>query len=105
MLKITEHTVEGTESMSLLLEGRLAGPWVEEVDSYWCRLDEHQRRRTVIDLGGVTFVDAEGKVLLTRMWKTGARFVAAGCLMRCLVDEITGAGTSASSCLHEKRNS
>jgi len=105
MLKITEHTVEGTESTSLLLEGRLAGPWVEEVDSYWRRLDENQRRRTVINLSGVTFVDAEGKVLLTRMWKTGARFVAVGCLMRCLVDEITGAETSASSCLHEKRNS
>ncbi|MDF0642578.1 MAG: hypothetical protein P0111_01000 [Nitrospira sp.] len=103
MLKITEQTGEGTGSMSLLLEGRLAGPWVEEVDSYWRRLDEHQRRRTVINLGGVTFVDGEGKALLARMWKTGARFVAAGCLMRCLVDEITGADTSASAWPREKR--
>ncbi|BFU94757.1 MAG: conserved protein of unknown function [Nitrospira sp.] len=102
MLKITEQTAEGTESMSLLLEGRLAGPWVEEVDSYWRRLDDNQRRGTVINLSGVTFVAAEGKALLTRMWKTGARFVAAGCLMRCLVDEITGAAAE-TSCAHEKK--
>jgi len=101
MLKITERQIEGTESISLLLEGRLGGPWVKEVESYWHQMKVHQRQNTVIDLSGVTFVDAGGKALLTTMWRTGAKFRAAGCLMRCLVDEITSTGTHESSCLDE----
>ncbi|MBA5866869.1 MAG: hypothetical protein GDA67_09285 [Nitrospira sp. CR1.3] len=103
MLKITEHRIEGTDSTELLLEGRLVGPWVEEVDSFWRRMDGNRQKQTVIDLGGVTFVDAEGKGLLTRMWRAGAKFHAAGCLMRCLVDEITETGTNESTCLHDKK--
>jgi len=91
MLKITERRVDGTESISLLLEGRLVGPWVGEVDGCWNRMTPKERKRVVIDLSGVTFVDGEGKALLTRMWKAGASFNAAGCVMRCLVEEITGA--------------
>ncbi len=88
MLKITEQ-VKDTEAVSLILEGRLAGPWVQEADSYWGRMAAGQRSRTEIDLSGVTFVDAEGKALLARMWREGATLRATGCLMRCLVEEIT----------------
>jgi hypothetical protein len=102
MLKITEHRTEGTGATSLLLEGRLVGPWVQEVDSYWRRTAVNQQKGTIIDLAGVTFVDAEGKALLARMWREGARFRATGCLMRCLVDEITGAAGE-TPCVHEKK--
>lgn len=76
--------------MSLLLEGRLVGPWVGEVDTCWNRMTSKQQKQALIDLSGVTFVDGDGKMLLTRMWKAGASFRATGCLMRCLVEEITG---------------
>lgn len=98
MLKISEQ--QGTESDPILLrlEGRLMGPWVEELQSSWCRMDVAQQHRTVIDLTGVTFVDPEGKSLLSRMWQQGAEFRAAGCLTRCIVQEITESGRVDASC-------
>lgn len=98
MLKISEQ--RGTESDPILLrlEGRLMGPWVEELQSSWSRMDVAQQRRTVIDLTGVTFVDPEGKSLLSRMWQQGAEFRAAGCLTRCIVEEITESGRVDASC-------
>jgi anti-anti-sigma regulatory factor len=45
----------------------------------------------VIDLAGVTFIDADGKTLLTMLWRQGATLRASGCLTRCMVEEITGA--------------
>ncbi|MGQ0812603.1 MAG: STAS domain-containing protein [Nitrospiraceae bacterium] len=97
MLKITEQRAAESESMSLTLEGRLAGPWVEELDSCWRQMAVNQQRRTVIDLTGVTFVDSEGKALLARIWREGAEFVAAGCLTKCIVEDITAAGRVAPS--------
>jgi len=46
----------------------------------------------MIDLTGVTFIDADGKALLTKLWQQGAELRALGCLTRCVVEEITGAG-------------
>jgi hypothetical protein len=36
----------------------------------------------------VTFIDSEGRELLTRMRRQGARLVSAGCLMNAIVAEI-----------------
>ena len=91
MLKITGQQDAVPDSMSLILEGRLAGPWVEELNSYWHEMLADQQNCTMIDLTGVTFIDANGKVLLTRLWQQGAELRAAGCLTRCIVEEITKA--------------
>lgn len=98
MLKITEQRGATKTSLSLVLEGRLAGPWVEELDSSWRKLTENQRGSAVIDLSGVTFIDAEGKSLLDRLWQEGARLCATGCFTRCIVEEITGESQGESSC-------
>lgn len=79
-----------------MLEGRLADPWVEELDSYWRQISGNQQRETVIDLTGMTFIDAKGKELLTRLWQQGAALRAAGCLTSCIVEEITKAGHAGS---------
>lgn len=92
MLKITKHRDAGSESVSFKLEGRLAGPWVEELETCWRQTAANPQSRAVVDLTGVTFVDADGKALLTRMWQRGAELRAAGCLTRCIVEEITKAG-------------
>ncbi|BCA55271.1 hypothetical protein W02_24110 [Nitrospira sp. KM1] len=92
MLKISERQEKDEGPISLILEGRLAGPWVGEADLYWGRIAAAQRSHAAVDLSGLTFVDADGKALLTRMWQDGARLSATGCLMRCLVEEITGKG-------------
>jgi len=103
MLKITERKLETSDSVTLVLEGRLAGPWVNEADSYWRQTIGPRKSRTEVDLSGVSFVDAQGKALLKRMWQEGAALHATGCLMRCLVDEITGTSQSEASCTHENR--
>ncbi len=96
MLKITQQLDAASESTLLMLEGRLAGPWVEELGVCWRQMTANLQSRAVIDLTGVTFVDADGKALLTRIWQQGARFHAVGCLNRCVVEEITKAGHTGS---------
>ena len=98
MLKITQHRNAASESVSFILEGRLAGPWVEELRTCWRQIAANSQSRAVVNLTGVTFVDADGKALLTRMWQQGAELRAAGCLTRCIVDEITGSGRGDPSC-------
>ena len=97
MLKITQQRDAASESASFMLEGRLAGPWVAELETCWRQMAVSQRGRTVIELTGVTFVDAEGKALLIQMWQQGAQLHAVGCLTRCIVEEITKAGRAGSS--------
>jgi anti-anti-sigma regulatory factor len=92
MLKITQHHDVASESVSFTLEGRLAGPWVEELNACWRQVAANTPSRRVIDLTGVTFVDAAGKALLTKLWQQGAELRAVGCLTRCIVEEITKAG-------------
>ncbi len=89
MLRITEQRGTEPNSWSVVLEGRLAGPWVEEFDVYCRQLSQNHQWCAVIDLTGVTFVDAAGKTLLAHLWQQGAELRASGCLTRCIVEEIT----------------
>ena len=100
MLKITSQLDPVREDMSLVLEGRLAGPWVEELRIYCRRVLENHQRCTMIDLTGVTFVDTEGKALLAQLWQQGVELRASGCLTRCLVEDITKVGRTACGRLH-----
>ena len=90
MLRIT--VISEPESVMFQLEGRLAGPWVEELEHCWQRTLAGSHAASVhFDLTGVTFVDAAGKQFLSARHAEGARFVASGCLMRAIVAEITHA--------------
>lgn len=88
MLKITEQRGLEPDSLSLRLEGRLAGPWVEELSASCRQISARQQRCVMIDLTGVTFIDTDGKVLLAHLWRQGAELRASGCLTRCVVEEI-----------------
>lgn len=92
MLKITEQHSAEQESLSLLLEGRLAGPWVEELRRYSREIAKATRQCTMIDLAGVTFIDADGKVLLAELSQQGVELRAAGCMTGCVVKEIIRGG-------------
>jgi hypothetical protein len=75
--------------LTFQLEGKLAGPWVQELAESWKRAMENQHRPVLrFDLTGVTFVDAAGKAFLADRHGEGAEFVACGCLMRAVVAEI-----------------
>ncbi len=87
MLRITIGATMNTAT--LILEGQLAGPWVDELERNWFTVrDNFRNQRVMVDLCEVTFVDAEGRKLLTRMYEHGARFRTFGCLAKGIVEEI-----------------
>ena len=89
MLRITVH--DNPECLTFQLEGRLAGPWVPELEECWRRTLAGGRRAVRFDLAGVTFIDAAGKAFLAAMHRQGADFIAVDCQTRAVVAEITGA--------------
>jgi anti-anti-sigma regulatory factor len=101
MLRITTHDVPGC--LTFQLEGKLAGPWVQELKDCWQKtLADHRRPVVRVDLRGVTFLDAAGKEVLAALHARGAEFVAAGCAMKAIVAEVTGAPFAADDCLGEE---
>jgi hypothetical protein len=88
MLKINMRIETGV--MTFELAGKLAGPWVKELELCWRSADSTQRIYPVrVDLSSVTFIDEDGKTLLGRMYREGAKLVATGCLNKCIVEGIT----------------
>jgi hypothetical protein len=87
MLKIT---VEHSDKTAILkLAGKLAGPWVDELDRAWVEVSNRMMGGEVLlDLCDVTFVAPEGRKQLTRMCEQGATFKASGCFGKGIVDEI-----------------
>ena len=63
MLRIT--TDENDQAIEIKLEGRIAGPWVAEFSRTWIETAPRlARRKLVLDLRNVTYVDALGKQAL-----------------------------------------
>ena len=87
MLRITITT--RPEGVTVGLEGRLAGPWVDELARCWKALVATQDAGSLcVQLESVTFIDAAGKELLRTMHEEGAALAAAGCMTRAIVEEI-----------------
>ena len=59
MLKVT--TINQDQTITLKLEGKLAGPWVQEVTRVWIDTAQSPRCGYVVDLRSVTFVDSPGR--------------------------------------------
>ncbi len=90
MLRITMH--DNPQALTFQLEGRLAGPWLQVLDECWQSTLAQQCERTLrVDLTGVTFIDDAAKPSLAAMHRQGAEFIAADCLTRAIVAEITQA--------------
>jgi hypothetical protein len=88
MLRITVHDKPG--ALTFQLEGRLAGPWVRVLEECWQRtVDGRRVLPPLLDLRGVTSIDAAGQACLAAMHRQGAELVAADCLMKAVVAEIT----------------
>jgi hypothetical protein len=88
MLRITVH--DAPRTLTVRLEGRLAGPWVRELEECWRGALASQGEPSLrVDLTEVTSIDAAGQACLQALHRHGAEFVAADCLMKAVVAEIT----------------
>jgi anti-anti-sigma regulatory factor len=89
MLRISVTEVQ--ETIALDLEGRLAGPWISELERCWRdQQDRSAGRAILVRLRAVTFIDDAGKELLKRMFEQDAKLEGTGCLVRAILAEITG---------------
>jgi len=86
MLRITTEKKRGRTVMSV--EGRLAGAWVGTLEQCW--RERVQEEKFSVDLCGVSFIDAAGKVLLKEIHEQGGKLIAEGCLNQSIVEEIEG---------------
>ena len=86
MLKI--DTTESASEIVLSLHGRLAGPWVDELESHWRRTQSIAgKRRVAVDLTGVTAIDGAARYLLQLMRLRNVSLVGAGIAVRASLDD------------------
>jgi outer membrane protein len=87
MLRITTQKKHGKTILSI--EGRLAGPLVGTLEQCWRELrGASPSGKLHLDLCGVSFIDAAGRVLLKEIHRQGGELVAEGCLNQAIVEEI-----------------
>jgi len=87
MLRITTEKKRGKTFLSV--EGKLGGPWVAALEQCWRELHTASpQEKFHVDLCGVSFIDAAGRVLLKEIHRQGGRLVAEGCLNQAIVHEI-----------------
>jgi outer membrane protein len=99
MLRIT--TFDQGTTLMMKLEGKIVGPWVEELERGW-RAAQGSNRDLVIDLTAVTFIDAAGKRLLMAIYGQGGRLVGSGLMAKSTIEEIVTGGGKSSDSRHEQ---
>lgn len=84
-------TVEHDGDLVMLrIEGRLSGPCLSELENCWRQIaNGNGSRQLVVDLKEVTFVSSQGKQLLEKLCRAGARLTGDGLMTRALVEQIT----------------
>jgi outer membrane protein len=102
MLRITTEKKRGRTVLSV--EGRLAGAWVGTLEQCW--RERAPEEKFSVDLCGVSFIDAAGKVLLKEIHRQGGKLIAEGCLNQAIVEEIEGRDrTGKTGCWGRKKGS
>jgi hypothetical protein len=81
---------EFESSMSIMLEGRVAGPWVRELSRVWVETAPQLKSRALlIDLRNVTYADRAGTDMLRKIYsESGAKLLAASPWTKYLANEI-----------------
>lgn len=88
MLRI--HIEEQDSSTKIRLEGKLAGPWVEELKDCWQRTQDQTNEAHVltVELDEVNYIDGRGISLLETMYQNGVQLAARGTHSRYLIEQI-----------------
>jgi hypothetical protein len=90
--KVLRITIDETDlAIAMTLEGRIAGPWVNELHQAWTQITPKLGRRTMsVDLSNVTYADASGKQILRNICaQSSAKLVANNLWARYIAEEIT----------------
>jgi hypothetical protein len=89
MLRITITNTATEEKW--ILYGRLVAPWVDELKASWKRARRTaERRRCIVNLDEVTFIDKCGERMLRSMSNQGAQFVASDVYVKHVLDRLKG---------------
>lgn len=81
MFKIS--IIDTPSTRRLVVEGKLAPPWVAELVSTWSHANQSlDHRKLVIDLSNLTLISREGEDALFKLMKEGAKFSCNGVLTR-----------------------
>jgi hypothetical protein len=87
MLRITTTATAALQKWTL--QGQLAGPWVEELQTSWDQVREAGHpHKSVVDLTDVTFIDEAGARVLLAMKEAGVKFIAGGVDTKHLLDDL-----------------
>jgi anti-anti-sigma regulatory factor len=90
MMRITRQ--QDGETITLKIEGCLAGEWAHEMKRCWDEVNTGARPRAIrIDLTDVTFTDVAGRELLAQIFASGAIAGAANVMTKAVVERLTGA--------------
>jgi len=86
MLTITiQPTSDGT---TFKLDGKVVGPWVQNLERLWRHAREKSLHRAVrVDLTSVLIVDLDGKRVLKGMHEGGAELMAKGSLIKSVIED------------------
>jgi anti-anti-sigma regulatory factor len=96
VLKIT--VTETETDRRWIVQGRLVGPWVNELRTTWKTAHRNQDKRAcIIDLNDVTFIDKSGERLLRAMSKKGAQLIARGLYVKHVLEQVKISGVNATS--------
>jgi anti-anti-sigma regulatory factor len=89
MLRIS--ITQTAETVTIILEGRVAGPWAEELQRSWAEVAAAVgKRRVAIDLRNTTYADAIGiRVLREIFGKTAAELITGSPWTKYLAEEVT----------------
>lgn len=73
----------------LLVEGTIAGDWVEVLEKSWLDAQASRNGEPMrIDLSGVTWIDDKGRELLKRILQDGAELRATGIMTMSVIKEL-----------------
>jgi ABC-type transporter Mla MlaB component len=90
MLKIT--LLDSAKEFRFRLEGKLSGPWVDELRQCWLTdSSTTEGRSTAVDLDDVEYVDPAGETLLGDMSREGVQLYSSTPFMHGIVEQIESA--------------
>lgn len=87
MLRIS--VLNDARTTQFKLEGKLAHEWVDEAQKAWTIVSAlNGKKRLVVDLFEVSFIDDPGRELLVAMHRAGATLLGCGPMISAVIEEI-----------------